>query len=302
MKHIVDNLLYKLMPSHFAIMGDLFSYQRTSDEEFQIRLSRFDNIFGSSKQNAYIVNITGNHDIGYGNEIHSRNLQRFEKHFGKTNFVEHFDLSSGKITTFDSSNQNIISVAVLNNLLMDPSADQKETKVVTDFVNQLTEWRRTNPTHDLLLFSHVPLYKPLGCVDKPKTKFDFRGYVAAQNHLSYESTRIILDKIEPDIILTGHDHHGCNYIHTNSKGKSVPEYTIRSIMGDYGGGGALLEIFRSRSGVLRHNFHYCPFTPFKIVTTTIVVNIIVILPTLVSILFQKMITTKRREPIKEACK
>ena len=120
-----------------------------------------------------------------------------------------------------------------------------------------------------ILVAHVPLHKQIGCVDKPHILTDHEGNVQKQNHLSVFSTDHLLDYVQPDVILTGHDHHGCNYEHTNVKGKHIPEYTIRSIMGDYSGTGALLEFYNDNNGAWAHTFKYCHFVPFRFITTSI---------------------------------
>lgn len=129
------------------------------------------------------------------------------------------------------------------------------------------------------MFAHVPLYKQTGCVDKPHTLHDSWGNVIKQNHLSFASTQHLLDKVSPDIILTGHDHHGCNYKHQNSAGRVVQEYTIRSMMGDFSGTGALLEIYND-NGQWSHAFKYCHFAPLRYITASAVFFILLLLLTI----------------------
>ena len=102
------------------------------------------------------------------------------------------------------------------------------------------------------------------------------GFVDKQNHLSAFSTRYLLDDVQPDIVLTGHDHHGCIYNHTNKHEKSIMEYTIRSIMGDFSGTGALLEIYNN-NGTWSHSFNYCYFAPLRLITTTTAIFISLLL-------------------------
>lgn len=130
------------------------------------------------------------------------------------------------------------------------------------------------------MFAHVPLYKQTGCVDKPHTLNDHMGHVIHQNHLSFDSTRQLLDKVSPDVILTGHDHHGCNYKHQNSAGRVVQEYTVRSIMGDFSGTGALLEIYE-HEGRWTHSYKYCHFAPFRYITTSVIFFLILLFMTIV---------------------
>lgn len=138
------------------------------------------------------------------------------------------------------------------------------------------------------MFAHVPLYKQTGCVDKPHTLNDHMGHVIHQNHLSYDTTRHLLDKVSPDVILTGHDHHGCNYKHQNSAGRVVQEYTVRSIMGDFSGTGALLEVF-SNENRWEHSYKYCHFAPFRYITTSVIFFVVLLFMTIVYFLFTNII-------------
>ena len=58
--------------------------------------------------------------------------------------------------------------------------------------------------------------------------------------LSPEWTRSIVERIKPKLVINGHDHHGCFYQHNND----TAEYTIRSMMGDFDGHAAILELRR----------------------------------------------------------
>lgn len=44
-KHIVNNILKNLNPTHIFVLGDIFSSQYISDSEFDLRVSRFNFIF-----------------------------------------------------------------------------------------------------------------------------------------------------------------------------------------------------------------------------------------------------------------
>jgi len=66
-RHIVSNLLYYLNPMCVFVLGDLFSSQSISDQEFAKRLERYRWIFQNVDVPLY--NITGNHDVGYAAEV-----------------------------------------------------------------------------------------------------------------------------------------------------------------------------------------------------------------------------------------
>lgn len=139
-----------------------------------------------------------------------------------------------------------------------------------------TLYKLTAEVEPFILLSHIPLHKPIGCVDKPLIHKE-GGLVTKQNHLSPTATRHLLDYVAPDVILTGHDHHGCNYNHTNNFDRAVAEYTIRSIMGDFSGTGALLEFHLDNrggvgTGTWVHSFKYCHFAPFRLLTSCFILQ------------------------------
>ncbi|KAG0283995.1 hypothetical protein BGZ98_006078, partial [Dissophora globulifera] len=78
-------------PTHATVLGDLFSSQWIDDIEFNVRLARFRSIFPDptllNQGGPVLINITGNHDIGYGYDISQARVERWEEVFGKSNFV-----------------------------------------------------------------------------------------------------------------------------------------------------------------------------------------------------------------------
>ena len=150
-------------------------------------------------------------------------------------------------------------------------------------------------TEPMILITHIPLHKQVGCVDKPLVHVDEDGEVTRQNHLSQATTRHLLDYVAPDIILTGHDHHGCSYNHTNSHGKHIAEFTIRSIMGDFSGTGALLEVHPSGK-TWTHTFHYCHFAPLRLLTTAFIIQCSILLITFIAFSIN-CICTRRRQSV-----
>jgi hypothetical protein len=78
--HLWRNLLPSA-PTHAVFLGDIFSYQHLDNDEFAARLRRFEAAFPPVDGTARIV-IPGNHDVGYGFELHPDTLRRFERAFG----------------------------------------------------------------------------------------------------------------------------------------------------------------------------------------------------------------------------
>lgn len=305
--HIYHTLQRDLDPTHVTVLGDLLGSQWISDEEFERRGQRYwQRVFkkghrvddevtaaihvGTLGQDTTwkrrIINVAGNHDVGYAGDMTVERLQRFEKVFGRANWETRFVLPGSEGATNISSLPEL-RIVVLNSLNLDtPATDQNLQADTYNFINTIIGTSR--PVEDqsaaTILLTHVPLHKEEGvCVDGPW--FDFHdaesgGGLKEQNHLSYNAGKGILEGIyglsgNPDaphaglgrsgIILTGHDHEGCNVYHhlpadpdpqsrkwtaekwetsTHRYEKSIPglrEITVRSMMGEFGGNAGLLS-------------------------------------------------------------
>ena len=272
--HIYRTLHWWSKPSHVTVLGDLIGSQWVSDDEFEWRGWRYWNrvlagahpteeeIMSQYEQeerpafsletsdaswSEKIINIVGNHDIGYAGDISPSRIERFEKTFGRVNWDIHFEYPHERLPiNYTIQNLSVPSVhlIVLNSMILDTPAKHNEIQQQTyDYLNGLIGSRLDtvedrNTTFTLLL-THVPLHKPEGtCVDAPF--FDFWDYEDAhgafkngglkeQNHLSEHSSQsgvlqgifgmsgnldaIAGGKGRNGLILTGHDHEGCDTVH-----------------------------------------------------------------------------------------
>lgn len=207
--------------------------------------------------NNTIINAVGNHDIGYAGDISRSRIERFERAFGKVNWDVHFSYPTELLP---SSNSTIptLHLVILNSMLLDtPALDSDLQSETYNYLNDLIV-HRLDPVESrnskfTLLLTHVPLHKPEGtCVDAPF--FDFWDYTEAdgafnsgglkeQNHLSEHTSHSgILQALygmsgnhdapaggrgRNGLILTGHDHEGCDVVHyiERSRTRVVPEET-----------------------------------------------------------------------------
>ena len=277
--HIYRTLITSLKPNHVAIMGDLVSSQWISDDQFYERVERYrTRIFDPAllPQGAEIINITGNHDIGYAGEVTHGRMARYEKAFGKVNFM--------KIYNHEPSHP-AYRIVVLNSLVLDgPMANFQYSEQAWQFLeHEVANSDFKGPT---VLLTHVPLYKAEGiCQDGPYFTFYDESYGNAlreQNHLTEETSQRVLNLVfgpgNPygGVILTGHDHEGCESIYVyddetqlwsaqkpqsvDKTSKSVREITVRSMMGEFGGNAGLLRgSYDSDSGAWIFNYTLCPF-------------------------------------------
>jgi len=204
---------------------------------------------GFSRQSALnlgipIYNVTGNHDIGYSGESSRSRVDRFENSFGLVN--DHLII-----------NEHLIGV--LNSINIDRSRDDSLEKDVWDKMDYLRNVSE-NTGMPLIIMTHIPLHKDYQpssvgypsmeipfhwnalCVEQPMTLYDNDGFIKVQNMLTPNSTEYILNSLKPRFVFTGHDHEGCIFLHPNNL---TVEYTLRSMMGEFGGYSALFEIKKS---------------------------------------------------------
>ncbi|KAL8754378.1 MAG: hypothetical protein Q9184_005131 [Pyrenodesmia sp. 2 TL-2023] len=305
--HIYQTLQRALEPTHVTVLGDLLGSQWISDEEFEHRGWRYWNrvfkyglrvddevtagihVGTLSQQDVWkrrIINVAGNHDVGYAGDLTGERLQRFERVFGRANWETRFVLPS-KGADHDISTLPALRIIVLNSLNLDTPAVDSELQTDTyKYINRIITASRPveDQTSATILLTHVPLHKAEGvCVDGPW--FDFYndeegGSLKEQNHLSYNAGKGILEGIygmsgnpyaphgglgRNGIILSGHDHEGCDVYHHLPAGSEpesrrwsaekwnasredrdpatpgIREITVRSMMGEFGGNAGLLS-------------------------------------------------------------
>lgn len=312
--HVYRSIRWWAAPTHVTVLGDLLGSQWINDEEFERRSWRYWNrvfnggikvdsellygeeysengprkeILGADPSwSSRIINIAGNHDIGYAGDINQDRIERFEQRFGPVNGDILFSLPN--TTAFQAPTVRIL---VLNSMNLDTPALHEDLQTSTyQFINDAIT--HSSPVdrndHLTILLTHIPLHKEQGvCVDSPLFKFfseDEGGGVKEQNMLSADLSRdAILHGLlgkhpSPDsparglgrdaVILTGHDHEGCDVYHYAERAPlkeadnwrvarwmsveaqrkfreedtpGVREITVRSMMGEFGGNALLLS-------------------------------------------------------------
>ncbi|KAK1752798.1 hypothetical protein QBC47DRAFT_62968 [Echria macrotheca] len=285
--HIYRTAHWWTKPTHVSVLGDLVGSQWLDDNEFSRRADRFWNrVFRGGERvpddlamypaNDYdlsgylgeapsnesdvwtrrIINVAGNHDIGYAGDINENRTARFERAFGKINYELRFELPLSNTTSFEESLYDQVKnptsdrlvpelrVVVVNSMNLDtPAASQQLQDETYQFVNDVinTASAVEFKGHFTVVLTHVPLYKPAGvCIDAPLFEFhDHDGSLREQNQLSGMASRGFLEGIlgmsgnpdapgqglgRPGIILNGHDHEGCDTWHfVNQTNGTSPE-------------------------------------------------------------------------------
>ena len=84
------------------------------------------------------------------------------------------------------------------------------------------------------VFQHFPLYRKneracLGLPDGPSRKIASIRNRESWDVLSEESTKFLLEKVEPCLVISGHTHHGCFIDHHSIYELSVPSFSWRNI-------------------------------------------------------------------------
>ncbi|RKU43721.1 hypothetical protein DL546_004356 [Coniochaeta pulveracea] len=273
--HIYRTVHWWTRPTHVTVLGDLVGSQWIDDKEFDLRSRRYwkrvfrgaervpDEVARTPAQEydvsgllatvpnnetevweRRIINVAGNHDIGYAGDINDERFERFERAFGKANYELRFELpvtdALANATIYNEvtnrgSDRLVpeLRLIVLNDMNLDTPASSTELQDVTySFINSVinTATAVEFKGHSTIILTHIPLYKPEGvCVDSPF--FDFHehdGTLKEQNQLSVDASRGFLEGIygmsgnvnapasgrgRPGLILNGHDHEGCDTYH-----------------------------------------------------------------------------------------
>lgn len=302
--HIYRSVKSWTNPTHTVVLGDLIGSQWIDDAEFEERARRFwqrvftgaspvpPSITGSSSLLHYlgddrwsdrVITVVGNHDIGYAGDIDEHRIERFTKHFGLVNWDVSFSLAND---TSSSVSQDILGrrtrapelrLVILNSMNLDePAADPRLRDQTWQFLQSVLEdgTLPSDPKDATILLTHVPLHKEAGvCVDAPLIDLfpaEYGGGIREQNHLTPETSEYMLNHLpSSSIILNGHDHEGCDVLHSqvnatpaidpssgqhwkakrvdprhtrrSSTPNSIHEITVRSMMGSFGGNAGFLS-------------------------------------------------------------
>ena len=342
LSHIYRTLHWWTAPTHVTVLGDLVGSQWIDDDEFESRGWRFwkrvfrggerveDEIASAPTEDFQntrtlgddaeawtkrIINVAGNHDIGYAGDLSPERMTRFVRVFGKANYELRFQLPTKPATNTTPTEMEgdqerpvpELRIVVLNDMNLDTPASSKDLQDETyQFLNDIitTSQDVTREAHFTLVLTHIPMHKKEGiCVDGPFFDFfsgNFENGVKEQNHLSADASKGFLEGIfgmsghsevpgngfgRNGLILTGHDHEGCDIYHYINQSADalelqwearrwneakasglldeagIPgmrEITVRSMMGDFSGNAGLLSLwFDEESWDWRFEFANC---------------------------------------------
>lgn len=172
-------------------------------------VARFQEIFPTFGIPTY--NMTGNHDIGFGNGVSMDRLQRFEHHFGPTSY------------SFEKYGYEFI--------VLDTVSLSSDNPLVRQSALQVLNEPHSN-TKPRILMSHVPLYRssfqtcgPYRKQSRPIIR-EGAGY-QYQNLMTKELSDRILNTIQPIAVFSGDDHDYCKVTHKyGDDGQTAVEITV----------------------------------------------------------------------------
>ncbi|CAZ83503.1 unnamed protein product [Tuber melanosporum] len=292
-----------------------------------------------------VIIVPGNHDIGYAGDMDWNRITRFEEMFGVANYIVKFmpntssSVSASNIAgeaAQGEESQKIpptLRLVILNSLPLDsPIFDPTIQDASYALIDQSLESKSPSLRQSSLLLTHLPLHKPAGlCADAPLiTHYPAHhgGGIKEQNHLSEAVSELLLDQIfgvpagddeddndkakkEPGMILTGHDHVGCDVRHTWVGGETgwnrssweewqhgetaraeatetaksgtredglqgVREVTVRSMMGEFGGNAGLVSAwFDHESDSWKFEYQTCKLGIQHVWWTVHIIDVIV---------------------------
>ncbi len=208
-----------------------------------------------------IINVAGNHDIGYAGDLSPLRMARFTRLFGKANYELRFALPVNSTTVGEKTEGEgekekpmpQIRIIVLNDMNLDTPASSKEMQDETySFLNAVitSSYEVERPGLFTLVLTHIPMFKKAGvCFDGPFFDFfngEFDNGVKEQNHLSMEASKGFLEGIfgmsgdsnvpgrgfgRNGVLMAGHDHVGCDVYHYINQ-SSIPEREWRTAKWD----------------------------------------------------------------------
>lgn len=202
MHQIFKSLVRRLTPDVIIFLGDLLDEGSfSSDEAFEKAVNDFEQIFDCDECNRIPrFMIAGNHDIGFHDH-----MTRFPWLLSR--FYQSFKSGVGlEVKKFNDLNFVIINSMTFYN---DSCPYCKGSLMLLDQAS-------INLKGESILLSHIPLYRPddLSCeaswshMDRTQEK-----NIEGKDVIHRDQTRLLLHKLKPRLILSGHTHMHCTTEH-----------------------------------------------------------------------------------------
>ncbi|OWZ30947.1 hypothetical protein C347_04099 [Cryptococcus neoformans AD2-60a] len=212
------------------VLGDMLDSGRgvMSDEEYVEYIALFRSIFQLPPTTPMHF-VPGNHDISLvpNGRFSSQARLRYQQHFKTPN------------TVLPISNHSFILLDAVGLVEEDYRRYASEMQFgewdgvkggVIEFVKDL---RDNPPPGPKILLSHIPLARPEGAACGPlreKGRISKGAGPGYQNLLGSETSKFLLDAIQPNIVFSGDDHDYCDYVHKGN----IREVTVKSFSSSTG--------------------------------------------------------------------
>lgn len=234
--HIYRTLHWYTQPTHVTVLGDLLGSQWIPDDEFEHRGWRYwsrvfrhglrveddvtadvpggrREVLGSDeKWSRRIINIAGNHDVGYAGDLSEVRMERFERTFGRANWDVTFTLPVRALSRNetavveeqeDTTAAPSIRLLILNSMNLDGPClssslqQQTYTHINNQFINGAPSV--DDGTAFTLLFTHIPLHKPAGvCVDAPYFSYFHPPHNAEPSRVQENENNSSVGRVDDD--------------------------------------------------------------------------------------------------------
>lgn len=210
-----------LSPDSTFFLGDLFDGGREWEDGYWFKeFERFHKIFPRVPGKLMKTNVAGNHDIGFGDTVVRKSLDRFSAYFGEMN--EFFDVGNHTFVILDT-----ISLSDT----VDPYVSGFPKKFLENF-------DRNDHPYPKILLSHVPLFRDpeqqtCGKERESNNYFPLTKGEQYQTVINPDISAHVLSTIDPVLLFSGDDHDYCHIKHEFRLPRSTEinianEYTIKS--------------------------------------------------------------------------
>ncbi|KAF8502047.1 Metallo-dependent phosphatase-like protein [Russula emetica] len=214
-------------PHAIIFLGDMMDngFADMHITEYQENVRRFHSIF-PAPPSVPLYYIPGNHDVGLGDRRNMSSLARprYRSAFGP--LTQHVKLGGHSLFMIDAP------ALVDEDLRREDAGKKGSVNGLPQDLEYLQHMRAGQVANTpLILFSHIPLYRPSDSNCGPLREKGIIPYVRGDGYqtlLSPETSRLLLDELSPTVIFSGDDHDYCEYIHTSHE-RRIPEVTIKSL-------------------------------------------------------------------------
>uniref|UniRef100_A0A4W4FLX0 Metallophosphoesterase 1 n=1 Tax=Electrophorus electricus TaxID=8005 RepID=A0A4W4FLX0_ELEEL len=233
MERAFQTALWLLKPEVVFILGDIFDEGKwSSPKDWEDDVRRFKQIFRHPSDMELVV-LIGNHDIGFHHEMTRYKLERFEKVF---------NLTSARIITKRGVNFLLVnSVALHGDHCPICKSVESELHHLSQALNCSVQATHCNMGQrdnfssicPVCAFQHYPLYRASDSkctgVDAAPPNERYKQFHERYDVLSQDASKMLLWWFQPRLILSGHTHSGCEFLHENRFPEvSVPSFSWRN--------------------------------------------------------------------------